>query len=173
MTPLLSTTQIEEGIERMAEFVRARAQRPPLVVVGVLTGSIVMLADLIRRLEIPVHLALIQASSYRGTNTQRGELRINDTLLPNVRGAHVVVVDDIFDTGHTLVEVMRQLELREPASLSSAVLLRKTDRNEVSLQPDFAAFDIPDEFVVGYGLDYNDLYRNLPYVAVLEPKDMA
>jgi hypoxanthine phosphoribosyltransferase len=85
----------------------------------------------------------------------------------------VLVVDDIFDTGHTLVEVLAQLMAQEPASIRTAVLMRKTDRSEVAIQPDHVVFEIPDEFVVGYGLDYEDRFRNLPYVAALEPEDLA
>jgi hypoxanthine phosphoribosyltransferase len=85
----------------------------------------------------------------------------------------VLVVDDIFDTGHTLVEVLAQLLTHAPASIRSAVLMRKIDRSEVPIQPDYVMFEIPDEFVVGYGLDYEDRFRNLPYVAALEPEDLA
>jgi hypoxanthine phosphoribosyltransferase len=94
-------------------------------------------------------------------------------LLPNLEGRDVLVIDDIFDTGHTLVEVLTQLLAQNPKSIRSAVLMRKIDRSEVAVQPDHVVFEIPDEFVVGYGLDYEDRYRNLPYVAALEPEDLA
>ncbi|MFP6678034.1 MAG: phosphoribosyltransferase family protein [Pirellulaceae bacterium] len=98
---------------------------------------------------------------------------INSELMLDIRDRHVLIVDDIFDTGHTLTEVVSLLGKFQPASVRSAVLLKKTGRKEVDMDPDFAAFDIPDEFVVGYGLDYNDAYRDLPFVAVLESKDLA
>ena len=173
MKPLLTHEQLDQAIQRLAGFVHDTYPRPPLVIVGVLTGSLVMLADLIRRLDIPLRVALIQASSYRGATVRRSELRINDRLLPDLSGSHVLVIDDIFDTGQTMLEVMQQLQQRNPASLRSAVLLRKQGRSEVNLEPDFVGCDIPDEFVVGYGLDYDDLYRNLPYVAALEPEDLG
>jgi hypoxanthine phosphoribosyltransferase len=100
-------------------------------------------------------------------------LTIRTDLLPAVRGRRVLLVDDIFDTGHTLVEICRRLQDLGAESTHSAVLLRKRGRQEVAAQPDFVAFDIPDEFVVGYGLDYRDAYRNLPYVAVLEAADLT
>jgi hypoxanthine phosphoribosyltransferase len=116
---------------------------------------------------------MISASSYRGATTTRGELVILDDGLPDLAGRDVLLVDDIFDTGHTLVEVMKKMRAYEPASLRSAVLLRKNGRQEVDYTPDFIGFEIPNEFVVGYGLDYHDLYRNLPEIAVLDEKDLT
>jgi hypoxanthine phosphoribosyltransferase len=141
--------------------------------VAILTGSLVLLADLIRQLEMPLRVALVQGNRHRGTAEPRPGLVISDNLLPNLKGREVVVIDDIFDTGHTLVEVLSQLLAQEPTSIRSAVLMRKIDRSEVAVQPDHVMFEIPDEFVVGYGLDYEDRYRNLPYVAALEPEDLA
>jgi hypoxanthine phosphoribosyltransferase len=92
--------------------------------------------------------------------------------LPNVKGQHVLIVDDIFDTGHTLNEVSKHIQTLQPATVYTAVLLRKNGRQEIELDVDFVAFEIPDEFVVGYGLDYQDLYRNLPYVAILEEHEI-
>jgi len=170
---LLSRDQIRQGVEKLAGELQAEYRGRQLTIVGILTGSLVMLADLIRFLNVPVRVALIQASSYRGPSTTRSALRINDKLLPDLRGKDILVLDDIFDTGHTLVEVIAQLAKHQPASIRSAVLLRKTGRCQVAVEPDFVAFDIPDAFVVGYGLDYDDMYRNLPYVASLEEEDLA
>ena len=173
MKQLLSRDQIRQGVEKLAGELQAEYRGRQLTIVGILTGSLVMLADLIRFLNVPVRVALIQASSYRGPSTTRSALRINDKLLPDLRGKDILVLDDIFDTGHTLVEVIAQLAKHQPASIRSAVLLRKTGRCQVAVEPDFVAFDIPDAFVVGYGLDYDDMYRNLPYVASLEEEDLA
>ena len=137
-----------------------------------LTGSIVLVADLIRKLEMPIRVGVIEASSYGGATTTRGELTINAELLLDIKDRDVLLVDDIFDTGHTLVKVLDKMHEFGPASIRSAVLLRKHGRQEVDAQPDFVAFDIPDEFVVGYGLDYDDHYRNLPHLAVMEPQDL-
>jgi hypoxanthine phosphoribosyltransferase len=136
-----------------------------------MTGSLVLMADLIRRLTMPVRVSLIQASSYRG-GVQSGELWIRDDMMLDVTDREVMVIDDIFDTGKTLQEVLRRIDSMGPKSLASAVLLHKEGRQTVSIKPDFVGFRIPDEFVVGYGLDYQDLYRNLPYLAVLEPAEI-
>jgi len=144
----------------------------PLTIVGVLTGSVVLLADLIRLLDMPLRVGVLQASSYRD-GTRPGDLIINSEMMLDVARRDLLLVDDIFDTGHTLVEVTAALRSFDPLSIRSAVLLRKLGRQEVDLTPDFVGFDIPDEFVVGYGLDYADHYRNLPYVAALEPADIA
>ncbi|MEX0939151.1 MAG: hypoxanthine phosphoribosyltransferase [Pirellulales bacterium] len=172
MRTLLSESQIQDGVSGLARQVQADFAGRPLTIVGVLTGSMVLLADLIRRIELPLKVGLVQARSYRGAVTERSTLSVNPDLLPDVSDRDVLLVDDIFDTGHTLLEVISQLDAMHPRSIRSAVLLRKADRCEVAIQPDYAVFDIPNEFVVGYGLDYNDLFRNLPYVAALDAEDV-
>ncbi len=173
MKQLLSEQQIREGVRRLADEIRAYYQDRPVTVVGVLTGSLVLLADLIRVLDMPLRVGVIQAHSYHGPATSPGPLAINSDLVPDVRDRHVLLVDDIFDTGRTMKELIERFTALRPASLRSAVLLRKSGRGEVSLQPDFVGFEIPNEFVVGYGLDYHDQHRNLPFVAALEPDDFA
>jgi hypoxanthine phosphoribosyltransferase len=172
MKKLLGEDDIRAGIERLAERLRAEYGSRPITIVGILTGSLIMLADLMRHLDNPLRVAMLRASHSPSQGQRRRALVIDDKLLPNLAGRDVLVLDDIFDTGHTLVEVIAQLAKHQPKSISSAVLLRKTGRCEVAIEPDFVAFDIPDQFVVGYGLDYDDRYRNLPYVAALEPVDM-
>ena len=169
---LLSEEELQAGVARMAIEIAAAYGERPLTIVGVLTGSIVLLADLIRQLDIPLRVGVLQASSYRSGAT-RGALTINSEMMLDVAERDVLVVDDIFDTGHTLVEVVAKLKELAPASVKTAVLLRKRGRQEVDFSPEFVAFDIPDEFVVGYGLDYADQYRHLRYLAVLEPDDLA
>jgi hypoxanthine phosphoribosyltransferase len=173
MKTLLTCEQLRDGVAKMAGDISTCYGNKPLTIIGVLTGSIVLVADLIRQIEQPVRLGMISASSYRGATTTRGELVILDDGLPDLTGRDVLLVDDIFDTGHTLVEVMKKMRDCRPASLRSAVLLRKHGRQEVDYQPDFIAFEIPDEFVIGYGLDYHDLYRNLPEIAILEENDLT
>ena len=170
MKTLLSEDQVRVGVQRMAGEINAQCPGP-LTIVGILTGSVVLLADLIRLLQMPLRVGVIQASSYRG-KTKRGNLLINAEWMPDIRQRDVLLVDDIFDTGHTLKEVMQLMQQFEPQTVHSCVLLRKHGRQEVDLEPDFAAFDIPDEFVVGYGLDYRDAYRNLPFVATLEADEV-
>ena len=156
----------------MARQISTVYQQQPLTIIGILTGSVVLLADLIRLLEMPLRVGVVHASSYRGTTT-RGELTINADLMPDIRERDVLLIDDIFDTGHTLAQVTRLIQQLGARSVRSAVLLRKEARQEVSLVPDFVGFDIPDRFVVGYGLDYRDAYRNLSYIAALEPQDLV
>ena len=172
MKTLLTAEEVQQGVVRMAEQVTAQYQNRPLTIVGVLTGSVVLLADLIRELDMPLRVGVVHASSYRGATTTRGPLVINSDLMPDIDGRDVLLVDDIFDTGHTLEELIALMQRLGPTSIQSAVLLRKHGRQEVDLEPDFVAFDIPDEFVVGYGLDYEDAYRNLPFVAALEPAEI-
>jgi hypoxanthine phosphoribosyltransferase len=172
MKVLLSKEELHDGVVRMADDIAACYHDRPLTIIGVLTGSIELLADLIRMIDVPMRVGVLQASSYRGATTTRGELVINSELMLDIDGRDVLLVDDIFDTGHTLVRVLEKMHDFAPASLRSAVLLRKKARQEVDYDPDFVAFDIPDEFVVGYGLDYEDMYRNLPYLAALEDRDI-
>jgi hypoxanthine phosphoribosyltransferase len=170
---LLSEEEIRQGIGRMAQEVAGHYSGRPLTILGVLTGSLVLVADLIRRLDLPMQLGVIQTRSYRTGQTRPGELEINNSMLPDLRGRDVLLVDDIFDTGRTLQALVEQLRRLEPNSVRSAVLLLKEGRQEVAMLPDHVAFRIPDVFVVGYGLDYSDAYRNLPYVARLEDEDLA
>ncbi len=173
MRVLLSADDLAAGVDRLAEAVRATVGRRPLTVVGVLTGSIVVVADLIRRLEGPVQVSMVWASSYRGTATRPGGLELRLDLLPDLTGQDVLLVDDIFDTGHTLAALLEELSRRGAASVRSLVLLAKEGRAEVPIRPDFIGFDIPDEFVVGYGLDFDGAWRHLPYLAVLEEDEIA
>jgi hypoxanthine phosphoribosyltransferase len=170
---LLTPDQLHAGVDRLAKEVGDFYTDQPLTIVGVLTGSIVLLADLIRRLKMPLRVGLVQASSYRGAAIDPGQLTINFDLLPDVKHQHVLLVDDIFDTGKTLVALIDELKKHQPASVRCAVLLRKHGRKAVSYEPDHIGFEIPNAFVVGYGLDYQDAYRNLPYLAALEDHEIG
>jgi hypoxanthine phosphoribosyltransferase len=173
MKRLLEEDQIHQGVQRLAgELTRDYSGRP-LTVVGVLTGSFILLADLIRRIDLPMRVGVIQTRSYRGAATSPGALEINDAMLPDIEGRDVLLVDDIFDTGHTLSGLIEKVRSLGPKSVRSAVLLRKLGRQEVAAFPDYVVFEVPDAFVVGYGLDYQDAYRHLPYLAVMEGDDLA
>ncbi len=172
MRKLLDEAQLREGVSRLADELRHHYGDRPITIVAVLTGSVVFLADLIRRLEMPIRIGLVQARSYRGQATSPGALVINTDMLPDIREQDVLVVDDIFDTGRTLLELLHEIDAMGPSSLRSAVLLRKRGRKEVEIDPDHVGFEIPNQFVVGYGLDFNDLYRNLPYLAAMQPGDL-
>jgi hypoxanthine phosphoribosyltransferase len=152
---------------------RDYAARQPMTLLAVLTGSFIFVADLCRRLTVPHRLGVVRASSYRGPQTRPSELRVEMNLVPDVHGRHVLLVDDILDTGQTLARLLTELRSLHPASLRTAVLLRKRGRQTVPLEPDYVGFEIPDVFVVGYGLDYNDDYRHLPYLAALPQPPQA
>jgi hypoxanthine phosphoribosyltransferase len=167
MEILISADRIQKRVGELAQQIALDYRNQPVTIVGVLTGSLIFLADLIRRLNLPLRVGLIQASSYRGAVTSPGELHVDPVLVPDVQGRHVLLLDDILDTGQTLHYLVNHLNALGAVSLRVAVLLRKEGRQKVSLEPDYCGFTIPDAFVVGYGLDYNDEYRNLPYIAVL------
>ncbi len=171
MRVILTEAEISAGIAQLARQIAADYEGRPLTVLGVLTGSLIFLSDLIRRLNLPLKVGLVQASSYRGLATSPGTLAIADLTGLEISGRHVLLLDDIFDTGQTLSGLVAALHKMEPASLRSAVLLWKEGRQRVPLTPDYHCFRIPDMFVVGYGLDYNDEYRHLPHVAALDDFD--
>ena len=171
MKVLLSAEQIQERIITMAQQIATDYRDRPVTIVGVLTGSLMFLADLVRHLDLPLRIGLIQASSYRGATTVAGTLHISPELQPEVRGRHVLLLDDILDTGQTLVSLVEHLGNLEVASVRVAVLLRKLGRQQLPLVPDYIGFDIPNAFVVGYGLDFNDEYRHLPHIAILDGEE--
>jgi hypoxanthine phosphoribosyltransferase len=170
--PLLSESEIRAGVERLADEIVAEYHDRPLTLIGVMTGSVALLADLMRRIELPVRVGVIQARSYRGGDTRPGELAIHTELIPEVRDRDVLIVDDIFDTGHTLAALVEQFHSLGARSVRSCVLLSKPSRVEVAYRPEHVAFEIPDLFVVGYGMDYLDAYRNLPFIAALEETEL-
>jgi hypoxanthine phosphoribosyltransferase len=167
MDILIPAERIQERVAELAREINNHFQGRSITIIGILTGSLIFLADLVRRLDLPLRIGLIQASSYRGPSTSPGPLQVQPELFPDVRGRDILLLDDILDTGRTLDYLVRHLGGLNPTSLHVAVLLRKRGRQVVPVQPDFCGFDIPDAFVVGYGLDFNDEYRNLPYIAVL------
>jgi hypoxanthine phosphoribosyltransferase len=169
MEVLISAEKIQKRVDELGTQIMRDYGHQPVTIVAVLTGSLMFLADLMRRLDLPLRIALIQASSYRGTTTTAGELHVQSDLLPDLRGRHVLVIDDILDTGQTLAHLKKELDAMGIASLKFGVLLRKIGRQEMHLEPDYVGFEIPDKFVIGYGLDYNDEYRNLPYIGVMTP----
>ena len=164
---LITTEQIQQRLDELAREIGPQFRDCPLTIVGVLTGSLMFLADFVRRLDIPLRIGLIQASSYRGKATTAGQLQIGADLLADVRGRHVLLLDDVLDSGQTLAHLVKHLHDQGALSVKVGVLLRKQGRQVQPVAVDFVGFEIPDEFVVGYGLDFNDEYRQLPYIAVL------
>jgi hypoxanthine phosphoribosyltransferase len=152
MDTIISKTAIQTRVTELGHTLTELYRGKPLTVLGVLNGSVVFVADLIRSINIPHQIGFIRASSYRGESTFPGPLNITTDLMPEIVNRDVLLVDDIFDTGHTMVGLLATLQ--------------------VDINPDHHVFQIPDAFVVGYGLDYNDDYRHLPHIAVLEPSEL-
>jgi hypoxanthine phosphoribosyltransferase len=169
MEILIPAERIRQRVSELAAAIRSHYGAQPLTIVGILTGSIIFLADLIRHLDMPVRVALVRASSYRDSTLSPGELRVDVDQLPDLSGRHVLLIDDILDTGRTISRLVDDIRRHKPDSLRVAVLLRKHGRQEIPLEPNWVGFDIPNLFVVGYGLDCNDEHRHLPYLAVLPP----
>lgn len=167
MDVLIPAERIEARVAELAAEIARDYEGKPVTVVGILTGCLMFTADLIRRIDLPLRVAFITASSYRGETTVPGRLEIRDELLPDIAGRHILLLDDILDTGKTLTRVVAHLIDRGAASVRVGVLLRKIGRQEVPFEPHYVGFTIPDKFVVGYGLDFNDEYRHLPFVGVL------
>ncbi|HEX6141042.1 MAG TPA: hypoxanthine phosphoribosyltransferase [Candidatus Limnocylindria bacterium] len=150
------------------ELSRDYVDRDP-VLVSVLKGSIIFLADLIREMEIPLSLDLMEVSSYGASTESSGQVRILKDLSKPIEGRHVIVVEDIIDTGLTLNYLLKYLHDKAPASIRICCLLDKPARRLAEIPIDYRGFTIPDRFVIGYGLDYDERYRNLPYIGVLRP----
>jgi hypoxanthine phosphoribosyltransferase len=167
--PLINESEIRDRLVAMGRQIEADYQDKPLTIVAVLTGSLIALADLVRQIRIPLRIALLQASSYRGATTTATTLVVNEAFAPDVNGRDVLLLDDILDTGQTLSALVQHIHDRGAATVRTAVLLRKIGRQVIPIEPDYCGFVIPDVFVVGYGLDFNDEYRHLPYVGVLQP----
>lgn len=138
------------------------------LLISILKGGVVFLTDLMRAVTIPHHIDFLQVSSYGGGTKTTGTVRIMSDLGSNIAGRDVLLVEDIVDTGLTLAYLLKQLEIRQPRSLRVCALLSKTEARLVPVTIDFLGFEIPNEFVVGYGLDYDEKYRNLPYIGVLD-----
>src|SRR5229473_6208846 len=151
MEILISAEKIQRRVAELAVDIAGDYRARPVTIVGVLTGSLIFLADLVRHLDLPLRIGLLQASSYRGAVTMPDQLHVSPELLPDLRGRHVLLLDDILDTGRTLSHVLGHVREQGAASTKIAVLLRKQGRQQVSLEPDYCGFTIPDKFVVGYG----------------------
>jgi len=162
---MISAKSIAARIEALAREIEADfAGTDKLVVVGLLRGSFVFIADLVREIDLPIEVDFLEASSYGNAMASSREVRILKDLRGEIAGRDVLVVEDIVDTGHTLHHVVRLLRSREPARLKTIALLDKPSRREVDMTADWIGFEIPDEFVVGYGIDYAQRNRNLPFI---------
>ncbi len=169
---LISEEEIQQRVAALAERISADyGDNDELVLVGVLKGSFIFLADLSRHLSIPRTIEFIAVSSYGSGSKSTGAVRLVMDVRGNIEDKHVLIVEDIVDTGHTLKYLIGILESHRPASVKTCALVRKAERAEVEVNVDYLGFDIGDEWVVGYGLDYGEQNRTLPYIGVVEPTD--
>ena len=168
---LLTEEQIQNRIRELGEILSAEYAGKNPVVVGVLKGVVVFYADMIRQLKVPCQMDFMWISSYAGTEST-GKMVVKKDVSTDIRGRHVLILEDIFDTGNSLDYTYHYLQTKEPASIKICTLLDKPERRNprVTLKADYVGFTIPNAFVVGYGLDFDEQYRNLPYVGVLKPE---
>ncbi|HEY8372352.1 MAG TPA: hypoxanthine phosphoribosyltransferase [Pseudonocardiaceae bacterium] len=171
---LVTEQQIREKVQELAAQVAAdystEERGSDLLLVGVLKGAVMFMTDLARALPIPVQLEFMAVSSYGSSTSSSGVVRILKDLDRDIGGRHVLIVEDIIDSGLTLSWLLKNLASRKPASLEVCTLLRKPDAVKVDVPVKYVGFDIPNEFVVGYGLDFAERYRDLPYIGTLDPK---
>ena len=167
---LISEAELQHRVHALGEAITADYQGRALVFIAVLKGAMIFLADLARAVDLPLTIDCMAISSYGAGQESSGVVRILKDLDDNIVGKHVLIVDDIIDTGLTLHYLLRQLVARGPADVSVCVLLDKRARRLVDLPIKYKGFDIPDTFVVGYGLDYQGRYRNLPFIGALRPE---
>jgi hypoxanthine phosphoribosyltransferase len=165
---LIDEDRLRARIVELGEEISADYAGRDLLLLGVLKGAVFFMADLMRTLTIPCEIDFMAISSYGAQTDSSGVVRILKDLDINIEGRHVLVVEDIIDSGLTLSYLMRNLEAREPASLEVCALLTKPDRREIDVPVRYIGFEIPNRFVIGYGLDFAERYRNLPYVGVLD-----
>ena len=168
---LLSEEQIQNRIRELGEILTAEYADKNPVIVGVLKGVVVFYADMIRQIKVPCQMDFMWLSSYSGANST-GKMLVRQDVTADIQGRHVLILEDIFDTGKSLEFTVNHLKEKHPASIKICTLLDKPERRRegVTLQADYVGFTIPNAFVVGYGLDYNEKYRNLPYVGILKPE---
>ena len=167
---LLDQATIEQRLDEMAAEIDAEYQGTSILAIGVLKGAVMVVADLTRRLRLPVEMDWMAVSSYGSGTKSSGVVRILKDLDVDVHDRHVLIIEDIIDSGLTLSWLKDNLETRGAKSVKIATLLRKPEALKVNVQVDFIGFDIPNRFVVGYGLDFNEQYRSLPFVATLAPQ---
>jgi hypoxanthine phosphoribosyltransferase len=167
---LIDEDALHRRIGELGEEISADYGGRDLLLIGVLKGAVVFMADLMRRLTVPCEIDFMAISSYGGQTDSSGVVRILKDLDMNIKDRHVLVVEDIIDSGLTLSYLMRNLRSREPATLEICALMTKPSRREIDVPVRYVGFEIPNRFVIGYGLDFGERYRNLPYVGVLNPE---
>jgi len=168
---LISTEQVQKRIKELGQQLTAEYQGKDLLLIGILKGSVIFMSDLVRAVDLPLQLDFMAVSSYGKSTNSSGVVRILKDLDTDIHGKDVLIIEDIVDTGLTLSYLVENLLSRNPASLKICTFLDKPSRRVAKITPDYNGYEIPDEFVVGYGLDYAEKYRNLPYIGVIEMED--
>ena len=166
---LISQIELEKKVQEIGEQISRDYEGETPIFVGVLKGCFIFMADLMRHVTINCSMDFMAVSSYQGTSST-GAVKINKDLNESIEGKHVILVEDILDSGVTLNYLKNYLSVRKPASIAIATLMDKPSRRKADIYADYSCFEVPDAFVVGYGLDYNEKYRNLPYIGVLKPE---
>ena len=168
---LLTEEQIQNKVKELGGILTEEYKDKNPIIVGVLKGVAIFYADMIREIKVPCQMDFMWISSYAGSHST-GNMMVRQDLSADIKDRHVLILEDIFDTGNSLDFTVKHLKSREPASIKICTLLDKPERRNprVTLKADYTGFTIPNEFVVGYGLDYNEHYRNLPYVGILKPE---
>jgi hypoxanthine phosphoribosyltransferase len=167
---LISEEELQQKIAELGAKISSDYFGKKLLVIGVLKGAVMFMADLVKKIEIPLSMDFMAVSSYGASTESSGVVRILKDLDESVEGYHVLIVEDIIDSGLTLKYLMENLKSRNPASIRICALLNKPEGRKVDIVIDYEGFKIPNAFVVGYGLDYAEKYRNLPYICVLKPE---
>ena len=167
---LLSEKQLEARVAELGDAISRDFKDKDVVFIGVLKGCFIFMADLMRHVTRPCSMDFMAVSSYGSGTVSTGAVKINKDLSQNIEGKHVIFVEDILDSGITLSYLKNYLMARQPASISIATLMDKPARRKADVKADYAGFEVPDAFVVGYGLDYNEKYRNLPFIGILKPE---
>ena len=167
---LFSQQQLEERVDQIAQEITRDYAGKEIVLISVLRGSFVFMADLCRRIDLPCTIDFMSVSSYGKGTSSTGQVQITKDLSGDISGKHILVVEDILDSGNTLSYLLKLLEQRKPASIRLCTLLDKPERRVKPVDVHYSGFTIPDAFVVGYGLDYAEHYRNLPYIGILKPE---
>ena len=166
---LISEEELEAAVAKIGRQISEDYRGKDPIFVGVLKGCFIFMADLMRHVDIDCSMDFMAVSSYSGT-TSTGAVKINKDLSEIIEGRHLILVEDILDSGVTLNYLKNYLMVRKPASIAVATLMDKPARRKADIYADYSCFEVPDAFVVGYGLDYNERYRNLPYIGVLKPE---
>ena len=166
---LISQIELEKKVQEIGARISADYEGKEPVFIGVLKGCFIFMADLMRHVSINCSMDFMAVSSYQGTSST-GAVKINKDLNESIEGKHIILVEDILDSGVTLNYLKNYLSVRNPASIRIATLMDKPSRRKADVYADYSCFEVPDAFVVGYGLDYNEKYRNLPYIGVLRPE---